>query len=175
MGFKQQKQKKPNPPQQDSPIPFIPCKQPLWQPTPGLSGTQWSEDLFHEPFQQNEPPITGLSQSSDSQLPSHENNSTVEPEPEVDLMQSTGDPFAGPATPHSIIIMNDNPVETPHLPLLFRILPPVPSPEIPPVASKNLITSSPRCQSHLIATMSVRCGYETLIKNQVLFLSSKFV
>ncbi|MBW0588530.1 hypothetical protein O181_128245 [Austropuccinia psidii MF-1] len=81
-------QKTPNPPQQDSPIPCMPCKQPLWQSTPGMSGTQWSEELFHgkqqhaipfliltfesseltlppflDPSQQNYPPITGLSQA----------------------------------------------------------------------------------------------------------------
>ncbi|MBW0505971.1 hypothetical protein O181_045686 [Austropuccinia psidii MF-1] len=47
-------------------------KQTPRQPTPGLSGSQWSEDLFHEPSQHNEPPIPGPSQASDSQLPSHE-------------------------------------------------------------------------------------------------------
>ncbi|MBW0483071.1 hypothetical protein O181_022786 [Austropuccinia psidii MF-1] len=37
----------PNPPQQDSPVPSLPRKQIPPQPTTGLSGTQWSEDLFH--------------------------------------------------------------------------------------------------------------------------------
>ncbi|MBW0552865.1 hypothetical protein O181_092580, partial [Austropuccinia psidii MF-1] len=46
MGFKLQKQNPLNPPQQDSPVPSFPCEQTLWQPTPGLSGTRWSEDLF---------------------------------------------------------------------------------------------------------------------------------
>ncbi|MBW0551921.1 hypothetical protein O181_091636, partial [Austropuccinia psidii MF-1] len=36
-----------NPPLQDSPIPSLPCEKTPWQPTPGLSGTQWFEDLFH--------------------------------------------------------------------------------------------------------------------------------
>ncbi|MBW0519887.1 hypothetical protein O181_059602 [Austropuccinia psidii MF-1] len=39
-------QNQPNPLQQDSPVPSLPCKQTLQQPTPGPSGTQWSEDLF---------------------------------------------------------------------------------------------------------------------------------
>ncbi|MBW0555873.1 hypothetical protein O181_095588, partial [Austropuccinia psidii MF-1] len=46
MGFKCQKQNPPNPPQQDSHVPSFPCKQAPQQPTPGLSGTQWSEELF---------------------------------------------------------------------------------------------------------------------------------
>ncbi|MBW0484466.1 hypothetical protein O181_024181 [Austropuccinia psidii MF-1] len=37
----------PNPPQQDSPVPSLPHEQTLQQLTPGPSGTQWSEDLFH--------------------------------------------------------------------------------------------------------------------------------
>ncbi|MBW0463751.1 hypothetical protein O181_003466 [Austropuccinia psidii MF-1] len=81
MGFKHQKQIPPNPPRQDSPIPCMPFKHTKQQPTPGLSGTQWSEDSFcckpqaipflvltfevieptmHpflEPSQHNEPPI----------------------------------------------------------------------------------------------------------------------
>ncbi|MBW0479066.1 hypothetical protein O181_018781 [Austropuccinia psidii MF-1] len=36
----------PNPSKQDTPVPCIPFKQTLSQPTPSLSGTQWSEDLF---------------------------------------------------------------------------------------------------------------------------------
>ncbi|MBW0498608.1 hypothetical protein O181_038323 [Austropuccinia psidii MF-1] len=49
---------------------------------------------FVEPSQHHEPPvcipttpIPGPSQASDSQLPSHENDSTLEPEPEVAPMQ----------------------------------------------------------------------------------------
>ncbi|MBW0514864.1 hypothetical protein O181_054579 [Austropuccinia psidii MF-1] len=109
-------QNPPNPPQHYSPVPCIPCKQALRQSTPGLSGTQWSEDLFCnkqkaipflilafdsseltvppfvEPSQYDEPPISGLSQSSKSQVPSHEDAVTCDPEPEVDLMKSTEDP-----------------------------------------------------------------------------------
>ncbi|MBW0522759.1 hypothetical protein O181_062474 [Austropuccinia psidii MF-1] len=131
----------------------MPHEQTLWQPTPGPSGTQLSEDLFCgkqkavpflilpfksseltlppfvEPSQNNEPPILGPSKASDSQLPSHESALTIEPEPEVHSMQSTKDPFAPPATPCSIIIIDNMPVKTPP-PLLFPIspLPPVPSP-----------------------------------------------
>ncbi|MBW0570378.1 hypothetical protein O181_110093 [Austropuccinia psidii MF-1] len=123
-------QSPPNPPQQDSSNPCMPCKKTLRQPTPGLSVTQCSEDLFHgkpknipflistfdsselnlppfvEPSQHNEPPIPGLNQSSKS----HEDTSTCEPEPEVALTQSMKDPFACPATPCSIIIIDDIPV-----------------------------------------------------------------
>ncbi|MBW0468121.1 hypothetical protein O181_007836 [Austropuccinia psidii MF-1] len=84
MGFKHQKQNPPSALQQDSPIP---CKETLWKPTPGTSGTQWSEDLFHEPSEYNAPPIPGPSQSSKSQIPSHEDASTRQPEPEVAPMQ----------------------------------------------------------------------------------------
>ncbi|MBW0529809.1 hypothetical protein O181_069524 [Austropuccinia psidii MF-1] len=72
-------------PQQDTPVPHMPCKQMPWQPTPGLSGTQWLEDLFREPFQHTEAPI----QSSKSQVLSHEDISTREPEPELVLLLPT--------------------------------------------------------------------------------------
>ncbi|MBW0481231.1 hypothetical protein O181_020946 [Austropuccinia psidii MF-1] len=127
-------QNPPNSPQQDSPIPYMPHKQTLWKHTPGLSGIQWSEDLFQvkqqaiifliftfesigltlPPFvetpKHNEPPIPGLSQASDSQLPSNEYNSTLEPEPEVALTQAMKDSFAGSATPCSMIIIDDTPI-----------------------------------------------------------------
>ncbi|MBW0528337.1 hypothetical protein O181_068052 [Austropuccinia psidii MF-1] len=63
-------------------------------------------------------PFAEPSQPSDSQLPSHENYLTHEPEPEVALMQATEDPFALPAIPHSIIIIENTHVGTPltHLP-----------------------------------------------------------
>ncbi|MBW0543773.1 hypothetical protein O181_083488 [Austropuccinia psidii MF-1] len=64
MGFKFQKQNQPNPPRQDSPVPSFPRQKTPRQPTPGLSGTQWSEDLFRKPSQTNEPSIPGLSPSS---------------------------------------------------------------------------------------------------------------
>ncbi|MBW0492142.1 hypothetical protein O181_031857 [Austropuccinia psidii MF-1] len=95
----------------------MPCEQTPWKPTPGPSGTQWSENLFHskqqyshllilnfnsseltlppfvEPSQYNEPPIPGLSQSYESQVPSHEDAMACEPEPEVAPRQSMEDPF----------------------------------------------------------------------------------
>ncbi|MBW0546143.1 hypothetical protein O181_085858 [Austropuccinia psidii MF-1] len=52
------------PPQQDSPIQCMPHKKTPWQPTPGPSGTRWSEELFREPSQHDELPIPGLSTSS---------------------------------------------------------------------------------------------------------------
>ncbi|MBW0565373.1 hypothetical protein O181_105088 [Austropuccinia psidii MF-1] len=103
-----------NPPQQDTLVPRLCCKQTQKQPTPGPSGTLWSEDLFcgkqqaiplliltfHsskltlppfvEPSQYNEPPIPGPSQSPKSQVPSHEDALTCEPEPEVALTINGG-------------------------------------------------------------------------------------
>ncbi|MBW0568282.1 hypothetical protein O181_107997, partial [Austropuccinia psidii MF-1] len=46
MGFKRHKQNPPNPPRKDSPVPSLPREQTRRQPTPGPSGTQWSEELF---------------------------------------------------------------------------------------------------------------------------------
>ncbi|MBW0524722.1 hypothetical protein O181_064437 [Austropuccinia psidii MF-1] len=91
----------------------MPCEQTPWQPTPGPSGTQWSEDLFRskqqaipflsitfdtreltlppfvEPSQYNEPPIPGPSPSSQP----HEDVSACETEPEVAPTQSLEEPF----------------------------------------------------------------------------------
>ncbi|MBW0541675.1 hypothetical protein O181_081390, partial [Austropuccinia psidii MF-1] len=65
MGSKRQiKTKPPKSPRQDSPVLSLPHKQTPQQPTPGLSGNQWSEELFCEPSQTKEPPIPGLSPSS---------------------------------------------------------------------------------------------------------------
>ncbi|MBW0511155.1 hypothetical protein O181_050870 [Austropuccinia psidii MF-1] len=79
----------PNPPQQDSPVQYMPCEQTPRQPTPGPSGTQWSEDLSREPSQHNEPPIPGPSSSSKPP----EDVVTSEPEPEVAPTQSMEEPF----------------------------------------------------------------------------------
>ncbi|MBW0556352.1 hypothetical protein O181_096067 [Austropuccinia psidii MF-1] len=89
MGFKRQKQNPSNTPQQDSPVPSFPCEQTPPQPTPGSSGTQWSEELFREPSRTKEPPIPGPSPSS--QPP--EDITTREPEPEVAPTQSMEEPF----------------------------------------------------------------------------------
>ncbi|MBW0470575.1 hypothetical protein O181_010290 [Austropuccinia psidii MF-1] len=78
-----------NQPQQETAISPIPHKQHPQKPNPGPSGTQWSVDLFREPSQHDESPIPGLSQSCKSQLPSHEDTSTCEAEPEVALTQFT--------------------------------------------------------------------------------------
>ncbi|MBW0487844.1 hypothetical protein O181_027559 [Austropuccinia psidii MF-1] len=102
----------PNLQQQGSPIPSLPCKKTPRQPTPGPSGTQWSEDFFRhkqpefhlistfdsseltfppfvEPSQMDEPPIPGPSPSSKP----HEDVPTCEPEPEVAPTQSMEEPF----------------------------------------------------------------------------------
>ncbi|MBW0592034.1 hypothetical protein O181_131749, partial [Austropuccinia psidii MF-1] len=81
--------KPPKSPRQDSPVPSLPCEQTLWQPTPGPSGTRWSEELFRELSRTKEPPIPGPSPSS--QPP--EDDTTREPEPEVAPRQSTEEPF----------------------------------------------------------------------------------
>ncbi|MBW0578622.1 hypothetical protein O181_118337 [Austropuccinia psidii MF-1] len=67
----------------------MPRKQTLREPTPGPSGTQWWEDLSREPSKHNEPPIPGLSPSSEPP----EDILTHEPEPEVAPTQSMEDPF----------------------------------------------------------------------------------
>ncbi|MBW0582873.1 hypothetical protein O181_122588, partial [Austropuccinia psidii MF-1] len=45
-GIQTPKTNPPNPPRQDSPVPSLPREQTPRQPTPGPSGTRWSEDLF---------------------------------------------------------------------------------------------------------------------------------
>ncbi|MBW0492667.1 hypothetical protein O181_032382 [Austropuccinia psidii MF-1] len=130
MGLKHQKQNPPNHPQQDSPVPCMPCKQTPWQPTPGLNGNRWLEDLFRELSQHSEPPIPAPSQASET----HDDPLTCEPEPEVALTQSMDTPFAHPTTPSSIIIINNTPVGSPlpfllpqrSLPLPLRTQPPPP-------------------------------------------------
>ncbi|MBW0497535.1 hypothetical protein O181_037250 [Austropuccinia psidii MF-1] len=80
-------------------------------------GIQMSKKLapspFLEPSQHYEPPIPRPSQSSKSQVTSHEDGLTHEPEPEVAPMQSTEEPFAHPATPCSVIIINNTPIGSP--------------------------------------------------------------
>ncbi|MBW0475096.1 hypothetical protein O181_014811 [Austropuccinia psidii MF-1] len=121
-------------------------KKTLRQLTPGLSGTQWLEDLFRhkqpkipllissfdsseltltpfvEPSQPDEPPIPGLSQPSEP----HEDASKCEPEPEVAPTQSMEEPFAHPTTTPSVIIIND-----------MLIGSSTHSPEIPPISPKD--------------------------------------
>ncbi|MBW0589098.1 hypothetical protein O181_128813 [Austropuccinia psidii MF-1] len=97
----------------------MPCKRTPQKPTPGPSGTQWSEDISREPSQNDEPPIPGPSSSSEPP----EDVLTCEPEPEVAPMQSTEEPFACPTTACCIIIIDNTPVRSPppqlcHLPLV---------------------------------------------------------
>ncbi|MBW0517577.1 hypothetical protein O181_057292 [Austropuccinia psidii MF-1] len=126
MGFKRQKQNPPNPPQQDSPVPCMPREQTPQQPTPGPSGTQWLEDLSRKPSQHDEP-IPGLSPSSKPP----EDVPTCEPEPEVAPTQSTEEPFACPATPRSVIIIDYTPFGS-HSPFSFPLCDPEnPSAKLP--------------------------------------------
>ncbi|MBW0550347.1 hypothetical protein O181_090062 [Austropuccinia psidii MF-1] len=145
--------------QQDSPVQCMPCEQTLWQPTPGPSGTQWSEDLFRKPSQHNETPIPGPSPSSEPP----EDVLTHEPEPEVAPTPSMEEPFGEshlhffnssqlfltPPLPifHSVIIIDNTPVGSPTPP------PSTPSQDHPPIAAKNATASSPRCQAPLIPMM----------------------
>ncbi|MBW0579612.1 hypothetical protein O181_119327 [Austropuccinia psidii MF-1] len=141
----------------------MPCEKTPQKPTPGLSGTQWSKGLFCEPSQHDEPPIPGLSPSSQHDEPPipglslssqpPEDIATCEPEPEVAPTQSMEEPFARPATPHLIIIIDNTPVGSPTPPP--SIPTPVPSLELPPVAAKNPTASSPWCQVPLIPTMTL--------------------
>ncbi|MBW0535615.1 hypothetical protein O181_075330 [Austropuccinia psidii MF-1] len=144
-------------------MPNLPCKQIVWQLTPGLSGTQWLEDLFQQPSQPNEPHIQGLSQPSEP----YENALTHEPEHELAPTQSMEEPFgksplhvfyysqlfltppyptpARPATPSSVIIINNMPIRFP-LPLLLSRRSQPPPPLIPTMRhGRNLWT----CYQHL--------------------------
>ncbi|MBW0559546.1 hypothetical protein O181_099261 [Austropuccinia psidii MF-1] len=138
------KQNQPNPLQQDSPVRSLPCKPTSWKLTPGLSGTQWLEDLFcgkkpksHliytfdsseltlpafvEPSRTDEPPIPGPHPSSKP----HEDVPTCDPDPEVALTQSMEEPFACPTPPHCVIIIDNTPIGS-HLPLVFPLHPLLP-------------------------------------------------
>ncbi|MBW0554581.1 hypothetical protein O181_094296 [Austropuccinia psidii MF-1] len=108
----------------------MPHEQTPWKPTPGPSGAQWSEDIFHEPSQHNEPPIPGPSPSSEPP----EEVLTHEPEPEVAPTQSMEKPF--------VIIIDNTPVRSPTLP------PSTPTLVLP-------TTSSPQCQGPIIPTMTL--------------------
>ncbi|MBW0490850.1 hypothetical protein O181_030565 [Austropuccinia psidii MF-1] len=116
----------------DKTLPFLVSLQAVSAATnPGLSGTQWSEDLFREPSQMDEPPVPGLSPSSEP----HEDNLTCKPEPEVAPTQSMEEPSgksqisffysshifltfpltiqARPTPPHSVITIDNTPVGSP--------------------------------------------------------------
>ncbi|MBW0510255.1 hypothetical protein O181_049970 [Austropuccinia psidii MF-1] len=138
------KPNQPNPPQQHSPIPSLPGEQTPPQPTSGLSGTQWLEDLFHgkqpklhlistfdsseltvppivEPSQMDEPPIPGRSPSS---------------KPHEDVLTSR------PGPPHYIFIIDDRLVRSP--------LPD--STTFPLCSPKNLTASSPHSHNDAVGT-----------------------
>ncbi|MBW0476852.1 hypothetical protein O181_016567 [Austropuccinia psidii MF-1] len=94
----------------------MPCEQALQEPTPGLSGTQWSENLFPgkqqaipflilafdlseltlppfvEPSQDNEPPIPGPSPYPET----HGDLSPCKPENEVAWMHVLEEPLPQP-------------------------------------------------------------------------------
>ncbi|MBW0518169.1 hypothetical protein O181_057884 [Austropuccinia psidii MF-1] len=151
MRFKHQKQNPPNPPGQDSLNPRMPGKQTQRQPTPGLSGTRWSEDLFREPSQHNEPPIPGVSQPSKP----HEDASNCEPEPEAarcnpwrNLFVSTiFSCFPLPNFPSPLLQQSRACPATPTLVIIIENMP-VGSAPAPP-----LLPHKPWCQAPLIPTM----------------------
>ncbi|MBW0546587.1 hypothetical protein O181_086302 [Austropuccinia psidii MF-1] len=136
--------------------------QTLRQPTPGPSGTQWSEDLFRKLSQHDEPPIPGPSPSSKPP----EDILTREPEPEVAPTQSMEELFACPAAPRLIIITDDTPIGSP------PPIPPSPTPppstptlDLPPIAAKNPNTSSPQHQAPLITTVMLTRNSPTCNKH----------
>ncbi|MBW0497647.1 hypothetical protein O181_037362 [Austropuccinia psidii MF-1] len=116
-------QKPPNSPQKDSPIQCMPREQTPRQPTPGPSATQWSEYLLGKPSQHDEPPIPGLSPSS---------------KPPEDV------PTSCPATPRSIIIIDDTPIRS-HPPISPSLTSPPSTPtlDLPPISPESSTTSSP--------------------------------
>ncbi|MBW0500643.1 hypothetical protein O181_040358 [Austropuccinia psidii MF-1] len=167
-------QSPPDPPQQDTPSCSMPHEQTTRQWTPGPSGTQWFKDLscgkqkaipflilafdsseltlptFVEPSQHNEPPIQGLSPSSEPQVSSHEDTSACEPEPEEALTQSTEEPFSKSPlhlfyyaklclTPPLTISSSSHytPLHNHHWQYTCRI------PPAPPIGAKNPNASSP--------------------------------
>ncbi|MBW0510523.1 hypothetical protein O181_050238 [Austropuccinia psidii MF-1] len=149
----------PNPPQQHSPLPSLPCKQAPWQPTADLSGTQWLDDLFRgnqprfhlistfysseltvppfvEPSQTKKPPIPGPIPYSKP----HVHVPTCEPEPDVAPTKSMEEPFGKsqlfltfPSTISSS--SHSTPLRHHHQQYAYWIL--------PPSAPKNPTASSP--------------------------------
>ncbi|MBW0484525.1 hypothetical protein O181_024240 [Austropuccinia psidii MF-1] len=124
-------------------------------------------DLSHKPSQHNEPPIFDLSSSSEPP----EDVATCEPEPEVAPTKSMEEPFVCPATSCSVIIINNTPVRSPPpispAPTLPPSTPtPVPSPDLPPIATKNPTASSPRCQAPLNPTMTLARNSPTCDQHQ---------
>ncbi|MBW0526699.1 hypothetical protein O181_066414 [Austropuccinia psidii MF-1] len=177
MGFKCQKQTPPNPPQQDSPVPHIPHKKALRQLTPGPSGTD-------EPSQYDELRIPGRSQSPKSQLPTHEDGSTCEPEPEVAPKQSKEDPLCN--IPISFFSCYQHSLTTPskHIQLVPLPLPPsssltirpslppstptpVPSPEIPLISPKSPTAYSPHSHNEVLEEFT-HLGLTLMIPQEII-------
>ncbi|MBW0521631.1 hypothetical protein O181_061346 [Austropuccinia psidii MF-1] len=117
-----------NPPRQDSPVQCMPFQKTPWQPTPGPSGTRWSEDLFRETSQHDEPPIPGPSPFSKppDDIP------TREPEPEL-----------VPLLPTWSLSLTICPLEPPPTSLSPTPPPSTPTPDLPPIAAKKPTASSP--------------------------------
>ncbi|MBW0470980.1 hypothetical protein O181_010695 [Austropuccinia psidii MF-1] len=93
-------------------------------PFPCMPHDEMTMPPFSEPSQHDEPHIPGQSQCPKPQVLSHEDPLNCEPESEEAPMQSLEEPFGTPSTPT-----------------------PVPSPEIPPIASENPTASSPPAPS----------------------------
>ncbi|MBW0554325.1 hypothetical protein O181_094040 [Austropuccinia psidii MF-1] len=107
-----------------------PTKSPPTRLTCSMYASRANPVATNEPSQHNEPPIPGPSPSSEPP----EDVLTCEPEPEVAPTQSTEDPFVCPATPCSVIIIDDMPIGSPTSP---------PSPCVTPPFSPTLVPSSP--------------------------------
>ncbi|MBW0480322.1 hypothetical protein O181_020037 [Austropuccinia psidii MF-1] len=105
-----------------------------------LSGTQWLEDLFREPSQTNEPPIPRPSPSSKP----HEDVPTGEPELEVAPTQSMEEPFAHPAPPPSVIMVDNMPVRSPSI----HSFPRDPQHQAPLISTMSLARNSLTCDGH---------------------------
>ncbi|MBW0478985.1 hypothetical protein O181_018700 [Austropuccinia psidii MF-1] len=97
-----------------------------------------------------DPPIAGPSQFSKSQVPSHEDTSACEPEPEVPPTQSTEDPFSCTSTPRSVIIINNTPVASP-------TPTPFPAPETPTASSPHSHDEAGREFTNLRPTLMIPC------------------
>ncbi|MBW0548910.1 hypothetical protein O181_088625 [Austropuccinia psidii MF-1] len=83
-----------------------PSKSPAIRDSCSLYALQANSATPDKPSQPNEPPIPGPSQPSEPR----EDTLTCEPEPEVAPTQSMEEPVAHPATPTSVIIIDDAPV-----------------------------------------------------------------
>ncbi|MBW0468642.1 hypothetical protein O181_008357 [Austropuccinia psidii MF-1] len=148
-----------------------PKTKPTKSPSTRYSSSSYAFKLTLPPFV--EPPIPGPSQFSKSQVPSHEDALTFEPEPEVTPTQSTEDSFGKlllsffscfqhsltpPLTisssshyPRSILIIDNMPIGSPlHLPLPHSSTPPCALPlplrtQPPLIPMMRLCRSSPTC------------------------------